>query len=81
MSQDRMQDEWQVVSIEALSGIAEWRLQHPRATWNQIEQAVEERLSRLRTRILQDAAQHSAAAKWSQGEGERPRCGTDGVHE
>ena len=40
----------------------EWRLQHPKATLRQIEQALDDRLAKLRARMLQEAALASAAA-------------------
>ena len=43
-------------------GIKEWRLHHPKATFAEIEVAVDERLSPVRARMLQDVALTSAAA-------------------
>lgn len=39
----------------------EWRLQHPKATFAEIEGALDTRLSGLRARMLQDVALASAA--------------------
>jgi hypothetical protein len=69
---------WRELSDEVISGMKEWRLQHPRATFREIEAAVDERLARLRAKMLEDAALASAAAHW---EGEAtppvcPQCGT-----
>ncbi len=55
---------WHELSEEVLSGMKEWRLQHPRATLHEIEAALDERLVRLRARMLEDAALASAAADW-----------------
>jgi YgiT-type zinc finger domain-containing protein len=52
---------WEVLAAEAFVGMREWRLQHPRATFTEIEQALDARLSTLRTRMLQDVALASAA--------------------
>ena len=50
-------------------------MQHPRATLKEIEVALDERLGRLRARMLEDAALASAAAEWEgAGAGERPVC-------
>ncbi len=58
----------------------EWRLQHPRATFREIEAALDERLSGMRARLLQDLALASEAADLgAQGEGERPTCERCGV--
>lgn len=45
-----------------LTGVKEWRLAHPRATLAEIEAAVDERLARVRARLIEDAALASAAA-------------------
>ena len=58
-----------------MSGMKEWRLQHPKATLREIERALDERLGRMRARMLQDAVLASSAAdiKAAQ-EAERPAC-------
>jgi hypothetical protein len=66
---------WQELSLEVLTGMKEWRLQHPRATLKEIEVAIDERLGRLRARMLEDAALASAAADWEGAHAaERPKC-------
>ncbi len=66
---------WDELAEEVLSGMKEWRLQHPRATFREIEQALDERLAKMRARMLQDAALASAAADIKQAqEAERPVC-------
>lgn len=68
-------ERWQELAEEAMSGMKEWRLTHPRATLSEIEAALDERLARVRARMLEDAAQVSAAANIAgAGEAERPRC-------
>ena len=54
--------QWDDLAEEVLSGMKEWRLQHPKATLRQIEAALDERLGKMRARMLQDAALASAAA-------------------
>jgi hypothetical protein len=54
---------WGTIALEAFVGLREWRVQHPTATWNEIEAALDSRLSRLRARLLQDLALASAAAQ------------------
>src|SRR4051794_41718208 len=66
--------EWQALSEEVYSGLADWRAAHPRATFAEIEAAVEERLAGLRARLVERAALASAAADLS----ERPACPTCG---
>ncbi len=65
MSRDDFANDWARLSEEILSGVYEWRLQHPKATLTQIEAAIDEHLARLRTKMLQDAALASAAADWT----------------
>ena len=66
---------WRVLAEEAFTGMAEWRLQHPKATLREIETAVDERLARVRARMLQDAALASAATDLRRvPPAERPRC-------
>lgn len=62
------------------SGLADWRAAHPKATLSEIEAALDERLDRLRARLLADLALASAAADVPAGSGEeRPRCERCGV--
>lgn len=53
---------WEALAAEAFLGMREWRLQHPKATFKEIEQALDARLGALRARMLQDVALASAAA-------------------
>jgi hypothetical protein len=79
MSKKEAEKDWKSLSEEALSGVKEWREAHPKATFQEIEQAVDERLNRLRARMLQDVAQQSDASDWSGPSGEPspvcPSCG------
>ena len=71
---------WEALSHAILTGMREWRLQHPKATLREIEGALDEHLSRLRARMLQDVALQSVAADWKLAAApDRPtcrRCGT-----
>jgi NADH pyrophosphatase NudC (nudix superfamily) len=70
---------WHELAEDVISGMKEWRLQHPKATFREIEQAVDERLAGLRARMLEDAALVSRAAEWgAHGEARPvcPKCGT-----
>jgi hypothetical protein len=55
---------WEDLSNEVLTGLKEWRLQHPKATLREIEAALDERLGGLRARMLQDMALASTATDW-----------------
>ncbi len=66
---------WDELAEEVMTGMKEWRLQHPRATFREIEQALDERLAKMRARMLQDAALASAAADLKRAQEEdRPVC-------
>jgi RNA polymerase-binding transcription factor DksA len=71
---------WHELAEEVITGMKEWRLQHPKATLREIEQALDERLAKMRARLLQDAALASAAADIQAAQEEErpvcPRCGT-----
>ncbi len=58
----RLAVQWQVLAEEAITGMVEWRVQHPKATLREIETAVDEHLARVRARMLQDAAQVGGGA-------------------
>jgi predicted RNA-binding Zn-ribbon protein involved in translation (DUF1610 family) len=63
------------LAAEVFSGFREWRVQHPRATFKELETALDERMARVRARILADAAMQSAASDWRAIPlGERPGC-------
>lgn len=67
--------QWEQLAEEVMSGMKEWRLQHPKASLREIESALDERLGKVRVRMLQDAVLASSAAdiKAAQEE-ERPVC-------
>ncbi len=77
---EEMDRDWQALSEEVLSGMKEWRLAHPKATLSEIEQAIEERINRLKARMLQDVALASEAKDWTQEPMQDrppcPECGT-----
>jgi len=78
----RMEDldvRWHQLTEEVITGMKEWRLQHPRATFREIEAAVDERLARVRARMLEDAALVSRAADWEAESLDRPVCPTCGT--
>ncbi len=66
---------WRELVEEAITGMKEWRLQHPKATFKEIETALDERLAKVRARMLEDAAMVSGMAdiRGVKSE-ERPRC-------
>ncbi len=63
MGREPHDQNWEVLSHDILTGMREWRLQHPKATLREIELALDDRLSRLRARLLQDLALQSVATE------------------
>jgi len=71
---------WAGEAESVWSGMADWRAAHPKAPLSEIEEALDERLNRLRARLLADLALASTAADVpAAGADERPRCERCGV--
>lgn len=70
---------WHELAEEVISGMKEWRLQHPKASLREIEQALDERWAKMRARMMQDVALASAAANIQAAQAEEravcPKCG------
>lgn len=61
--------------IEAVvGGMRGWRAAHPRATFREIAEALDAELDPLRAQMLADAATASPAARFTEGESDRPAC-------
>jgi ribosomal protein S27AE len=61
---------------DMLSGMWEWRLQHPKASFVEIEAEMEVRIARLRAKMLEELIAMSSAADWAEGEVVHcPQCG------
>ena len=72
---------WDEIAAEAFTGFREWRVQHPRATFKEMETALDRRLARVRARVLADAAMASAARDLgATPAAERPVCPDCGGH-
>jgi hypothetical protein len=72
---DAFDQAWRAVSEEILAEVNQWRTIHPKATFQELEQALHERLSRLEAQALQEAAQNRPASDWSQApERDQPCC-------
>lgn len=70
---------WHQLVEEAMSGMKQWRLKHPRAKLSEIEEALDERLGKMRARILEDVVQASSAVALNDEEGQRLKCPQCGV--
>jgi hypothetical protein len=77
---EAMEQRWRELSEEVLSGMKEWRLAHPKATFREIEEAVHERMSRLEAQMLQETALASGTTDWAEAPAQEqptcPNCGT-----
>jgi hypothetical protein len=69
------QDRWLADAADRFATLAAWRQAHPRATWAEIEAAIDAQLGPLRAVLLRDAALSSDAADLG---GARPQCPTCG---
>ncbi len=66
---------WQELFAAATDALKAWRASHPEATFNDIEENVDDELARLRAQLLQDLAHASPAADWrGQDRENRPVC-------
>lgn len=54
MADSEMEGRWEEQYQQVISEVAEWRRAHPRATFTEIERALDERLNRLRARMITD---------------------------
>ena len=69
MQPEDLQQNWKEQGEETLATVAQWRVAHPKATLAEIEQAVDEQMNRLRARMIEQAAQASAAAESEASQG------------
>ena len=53
---------WTKLAQEVLSGMSDWRVQHPQARFSEIEEELDKRMARMRAGLLEDLAMASAAA-------------------
>ena len=65
---------WHALSEEVMTGMKDWRMQHPKATFREIEAALDDRLARLRARMLEDTLVVSRAADWEATDQAPPVC-------
>ena len=70
--------QWESLAAEVLVGSKDWRVQHPRATFTEIEEELDRELSRLRTRVLEDVALASPATAGEPAAGVLVGCPTCG---
>ncbi len=69
------EEHWRELSEQILTDITEWRRSHPKATFQEIEDEVHVRMSRLEAQLIQDTAQQSKGRAWSAASPQqRPTC-------
>jgi hypothetical protein len=64
-------ERWLAETAERFAALDAWRQEHPRATWTEIEAAVEAQLGPLRADLLRETALASEATELG---GARPTC-------
>lgn len=89
MGSEALGGRWQSWMDEIIVGMRQWRTVHPRASFDEIETALDEQIDRLRAKMLEELALTSPAADLAALAPEaRPRCpdcgaalGVRGSHE
>ena len=61
MLDGRLEERWRQLCAEAITGMAEWRMQHSKTTLSELEEALDQHLGNVRARMLEDAAMASHA--------------------
>lgn len=74
MKKAELEQSWTKMGDEAIRGMLEWRQQHPKATFREIEREVDQRLAKMRARMIQDAALASEQVEWEKGSENKPVC-------
>ena len=65
--------------LQDVLGMTQWRKEHPKATWAEIEAAVDEQINPLRAQLLEDLVGMEQSQDWSERPPEeRPTCATCG---
>jgi Zn finger protein HypA/HybF involved in hydrogenase expression len=70
---------WSAMMLEVVSGMAEWRQQHPKATLREIEMEMDLPWAYVRARMAEDLALASTAADWEKVSiDQQPHCASCG---
>lgn len=66
---------WQEMFSEASEEVSQWRQAHPRASFTHIENEVDEKLAKVRAKMIEELALESKLANLKELKGEeRPKC-------
>ena len=75
MESSSLAEVWRLLSESVFQEMEVWRQEHPTATFKEIEDELDARLSGMRAQMLTDLAQRSPKQDWSGQElGKRPVC-------
>jgi hypothetical protein len=78
--EESLSEAWRILSQSVFEEMEGWRNEHPTATFREIEEELDARLSGMRARMLEDLAQKSSKREWSgQATEKRPRCPHGGM--
>jgi uncharacterized protein with PIN domain len=69
------QAEWNKVAAKVIEEVAEWRESHAEASFVEIEEAIDQRLAKLRSQMLKDSSQEQVIKE----AGDSPNCAECGV--
>ena len=71
----KKRDKWVNSFRDASDEVSQWRKKHPKATFTEIENSVDEELAKIRLCMIQDLALESAMRDFKQlSAKERPQC-------
>ena len=67
---------WERLAEEVMHGMHEWREQHPKATYAEIESETMKRTAEMQAGLIEEMVQMSEAADWEAAEAPTcPECG------
>jgi hypothetical protein len=76
MKAEQANAKWRRMSEEVIQGLSEWREKNAKATFREIEDEVDKRLSALRAQMIADTAMQSATVSWTEAAvAQCPQCG------
>ena len=65
------------MALEIISGMKEWRVENPKATFVEIERETMRRMAELQARLIEEIVETSGARSWEDGcEPNCPECGS-----
>ena len=73
---EKKDEKMERLAAEIVSGMKEWRVQNPKATFAEIERETMKRMAALQAQLMAEIAQDSEAQEWEEGAGPQcPECG------